>query len=64
MLGVCLARPRCTAFVTWGFTDLWTWDNPAFPTEAGWNEPLPFAADYTHKPAFDSLVARLRAATR
>lgn len=59
MLGVCLARPRCTAFVTWGFTDLWTWDNPAYPTAAGWTEPLPFDKNYAHKPAFDSLLAKL-----
>lgn len=60
MLGVCLLRPRCTAFVTWGFTDLWTWDNPAFPTGAGWTEPLPWDVNYVHKPAFDSLLARLK----
>ncbi len=60
MLGVCLARARCTAFVTWGFTDLWTWDNPAYPTSAGWTEPLPFDSTYAHKPAFDSLLAKLR----
>ncbi len=60
MLGVCLARPKCTAFVTWGFTDLWTWNNPAYPTAAGWVEPLPFDTSYGHKPAFDSLLARMR----
>jgi len=64
MLGVCLARLKCTAFVTWGFTDLWTWDNPAFPTEAGWTEPLPFDVNYHHKPAFDSLLARLSKSNR
>lgn len=59
MLGVCLARPRCTAFVTWGFTDLWTWDNPGFPKSGGWTDPLPFDQSYLHKPAFDSLLARV-----
>lgn len=61
MLGVCLVRAKCTGFVTWGFTDLWTWDNPGFPTGSGWTQPLPFDANYAHKPAFDSLVARMRA---
>jgi len=64
MLGVCLARLKCTAFVTWGFTDLWTWDNPAFPTAAGWTQPLPFDINYRHKPAFDSLLARLQKSSR
>jgi endo-1,4-beta-xylanase len=60
MLGVCLARVKCTAFVTWGFTDLWTWDNPGRPTEAGWTQPLPFDVNYAHKPAFDSLLATMK----
>ena len=60
MLATCLSRPKCTAFVTWGFTDLWTWDEPAYPTSAGWSEPLPFDKNYGHKPAFDSLLVKLR----
>ena len=60
MLGVCLARPKCTAFVTWGFTDLWTWDEPGHSTSSGWTDPLPFDKNYVHKPAFDSLLVKLR----
>ncbi|HEX2724152.1 MAG TPA: endo-1,4-beta-xylanase [Gemmatimonadaceae bacterium] len=60
MLGVCLARPKCTAFVTWGFTDLYFWTtNPTYPVSSGWTEPLVFSTSYVHKPAFDSLLVRL-----
>ena len=52
ILGECLARPKCTAFVTWGFTDLYSW----LGAEA---EALPFDRSFRHKPAFDSLALRL-----
>jgi len=52
VLDVCLQFPKCTAFVSWGFTDKYTW--------LGSNEqPLPFNANYQPKPAFNTLVSNL-----
>jgi len=52
VLNACLAFPNCSAFVSWGFTDKYTW--------LGSNEqPLPFNEAYQPKPAFNSLVSDL-----
>jgi len=49
VLDTCLKFPQCKAFVTWGFTDKYTW--------LGSNEqPLPFNTGYQPKPAFTSLA--------
>jgi len=54
VLNACLGAHNCTAFVTWGFTDKYTW--------LGSNEqPLPFNVNYQPKPAFNSLAADLSA---
>jgi endo-1,4-beta-xylanase len=45
----CRQVTACDAITTWGFTDASTW----LGTD---QRPLPFAADYTPKPAFFSLV--------
>jgi endo-1,4-beta-xylanase len=52
ILGACLAVPSCTAFVTWGFTDRYSWLHP--------DTPLPFDADYQPKPAYRALRDALR----
>jgi len=49
MLALCLGSEACTAFVTWGFTDRFTWI-PRFFRHP--DSPLPFDADYRPKPAY------------
>ncbi|MBN1285847.1 MAG: endo-1,4-beta-xylanase [Anaerolineae bacterium] len=55
---VCLAQEACTAFLTWGFTDKYTWVPKFFeiPDAA----PLLFDADYQPKPAYDAMVEALK----
>jgi len=61
ILDVCLAAPRCTALVLWGFTDCHSWV-PAF--FRGWDEALIFDREYRPKPAYQALLARLARAAR
>jgi len=52
VLKACLTAQNCSAFVTWGFTDKYTW--------LGSNEqPLPFDFNFQPKPAFDTLASEL-----
>ncbi|MEY4531087.1 MAG: hypothetical protein RLZZ156_1808 [Deinococcota bacterium] len=51
LLSTCLAV-KCTAFVTWGFTDAFSW------RAAG--APLPFDSDYQPKPAYFGLLEALK----
>jgi endo-1,4-beta-xylanase len=52
VLDACLSFPECTAFVTWGYTDKYTW--------LGSNDqPLPFDTHYQPKPAFTALAKDL-----
>jgi endo-1,4-beta-xylanase len=51
LLSTCLAV-KCTAFVTWGFTDAFSW------RAAG--APLPFDSDYQPKPAYFALIEALK----
>jgi len=53
VLKVCLANPKCTAFVMWGFTDKYTWLGSN-------NQPLIYDANYNPKPAFNTLVSVLQ----
>ncbi|WP_228062026.1 endo-1,4-beta-xylanase [Coleofasciculus sp. LEGE 07081] len=57
MLGVCLEASNCTAFVTWGFTDKYTWI-PGFVGQP--DEPLIFDESYRPKPAYNALVDVLK----
>ena len=52
MLGVCLETPVCTAFLTWGFTDQYSWI-PGFTGHP--DAPLPFDTAYAPKPAYWAL---------
>jgi endo-1,4-beta-xylanase len=57
-LGICLSFAPCTAFVMWGFTDAHSW----IPAATGHPDyPLIFDAGYHPKPAYDALLAALRA---
>ncbi|PID62228.1 MAG: hypothetical protein CSB44_03795 [Gammaproteobacteria bacterium] len=51
VLSTCLEQPRCKAFQTWGFTDLYSWIRE--------RDPLIFDEDYQVKPAYDALQQRL-----
>lgn len=51
-LNGCLDAPTCTAFLTWGFTDKFTW----LGTNHG---PLPFDANYNKKPAYNTMLETL-----
>lgn len=53
-LALCLAAPRCTAFVTWGFTDRHSWI-PHFTHHR--DQPLLFDDAYQPKPAYEALRA-------
>jgi len=53
LLKVCIAAPSCTHFISWGFTDKYTWLGSG-------KKPLPFDENYNNKPAFDALAAALR----
>jgi len=57
ILDVCLAAPRCTALVLWGFTDRHSWVPTFF---RGWDEALLFDRDYRPKPAYQALLVRLQ----
>jgi endo-1,4-beta-xylanase len=58
VMNVCLNAPNCTSFVTWGFTDRYSWI-PQFTGNA--DAPLLFTEGYTPKPAYTSLIDILAA---
>lgn len=51
LLSACLEQPRCKAFQTWGFTDMYTW-RPGL-------RPLLLDESYQIKPAYSALQQRL-----
>ena len=59
MLQVCLQHKACTALVTWGFTDQYSWI-PTFTKKD--DAPLPFDKAYQPKPAFMALLNSLTGA--
>ncbi|HVU13532.1 MAG TPA: endo-1,4-beta-xylanase [Phototrophicaceae bacterium] len=52
MLTVCLQATNCTGFVTWGFTDKYSWI-PSFTHHD--DAALPFDVNYQPKPAYAAL---------
>ena len=60
MLSTCLSVKRCTAFVTWGFTDAHSWI-PAFTGHS--DAPLIFDEKYRPKVAYFALVGVLESAS-
>ena len=57
MLQTCLQAENCNTFVTWGFSDRYSWVPGYFE---GWGEALIFDDDYRAKPAYHSLVEVLK----
>ncbi|HEY9832635.1 MAG TPA: endo-1,4-beta-xylanase, partial [Stenomitos sp.] len=52
LLRVCLQAKKCTALITWGFTDRYTWiADVTGEVEA----PLIFDASYRPKPAYEAI---------
>ncbi|MEA5450882.1 endo-1,4-beta-xylanase [Leptolyngbya sp. CCNP1308] len=56
MLQTCLQAENCNTFVTWGFSDRYSWVPGYFD---GWGEALLFDRDYRAKPAYHSLLEAL-----
>lgn len=52
ILSACLNQPRCKAFQSWGFTDMYSWRSDY--------QPLMFDEQYRIKPAYTALQERLR----
>ncbi|WP_051291055.1 endo-1,4-beta-xylanase [Pedobacter glucosidilyticus] len=57
MLLLCLNNPNCKTFMTWGFTDLYSW----IPNYSGFTHgyALPFDSSYNPKPAYTSMLNEL-----
>jgi endo-1,4-beta-xylanase len=55
-ISLCKREPKCTAFVTWGFTDKYSPIPIQFP---GWGGALYFDETYKEKPAYDELLKAL-----
>jgi endo-1,4-beta-xylanase len=58
LVDACLSVERCTAFVTWGFTDRYSWI-PSF--RPGWGSALILDETYRPKPAYYALADVLTA---
>jgi endo-1,4-beta-xylanase len=59
LLAVCLANANCKTFLTWGFTDAYSWVPGFFP---GFGSALPFDQNYQPKPAYAGIKETLAAA--
>jgi endo-1,4-beta-xylanase len=53
----CVAARNCTALVTWGFTDRYSWIPGSFK---GWGSALLLDETYNPKPAYHALADALR----
>jgi len=58
-LSACVSVARCKAFLTWGFTDKYSWIPGRF---AGTGAALPFDESYQAKPAYGALLEVLNSA--
>jgi uncharacterized protein with LGFP repeats len=56
-MATCLAQPACTTFVTWGFTDKYSWIPSSYP---GYGWALPFSDTYAHKAPYVGLAVALQ----
>lgn len=61
VMDLCLGAPNCTAFVTWGFTDRYSWI-PEF--QPGRGDALILDSDYRKKPAYKKLSKSLKKAAQ
>ncbi|MCC6802793.1 MAG: endo-1,4-beta-xylanase [Anaerolineae bacterium] len=59
VLQACIDAPNCDTFITWGFTDRYSWI-PAFVGHDDW--ALPLDEDLNAKPAYDALAETLASA--
>ncbi|MBD3268340.1 1,4-beta-xylanase, partial [bacterium] len=60
LLELCLSEPNCKAFLTWGFTDRYSWVYKHFE---GYGDALPFDKNYEPKPAYHAMIDVLRGAS-
>jgi endo-1,4-beta-xylanase len=58
LINICMKEPRCTGFLTWGFTDKYSWI-PGF--RPGEGASLPFDEHYQPKPAYHAISKELAA---
>jgi endo-1,4-beta-xylanase len=56
-ISACIANTNCTAFLTWGVTDLYSWIPSSHP---GYGAGLLLDRHYNPKPAYQSVSAALR----
>jgi endo-1,4-beta-xylanase len=59
VISACLANSNCTAFLTWGITDLYSWIQSTYP---GFGAGLLLDQQYNPKPAYNSVSAALHSA--
>ncbi len=59
VVGACLDVPGCVGVTVWEFTDKYSWIPDALPNQGN---ALLWTADYKPKPAYDAVMALLRAA--
>ncbi len=59
VISACLANSNCTAFLTWGITDLYSWIPGTYP---GFGAALLLDQNYNPKPAYNSVSAALHSA--
>jgi uncharacterized protein (TIGR03437 family) len=57
VFAACQAAPNCTEFLTWGFSDAYSWIPSTYP---GYGAALPLDANYQPKPAYAALSGNLR----
>src|SRR5580693_1998421 len=57
VMAACQAAPNCTAFLTWGISDLYSWIPSTFP---GFGDALLLDTKYQPKPAYQSVASVLR----
>ncbi|MFB6136423.1 MAG: endo-1,4-beta-xylanase [Halobacteriaceae archaeon] len=60
VLETCLEEPNCESFVTWGFTDRYTWLQSDYYDGAASKAPLPLDESYDPKPAYEAMLETLR----
>jgi endo-1,4-beta-xylanase len=56
LLDICMSEPGCAGFLTWGFTDKYSWI-PGF--RKGQGAALPFDEEYRPKPAYFAIADEL-----
>lgn len=60
VFAACQANSNCTAFLTWGVTDLYSWIPSSFQ---GYGAGLLLDQQYNHKPAYNSVFENMQTAS-